>query len=217
MMHAWSMNGDGAFSVDRSAGWERIPMHARLAGWLAFDACVRACLQAPSSCVSWAFVRVQPATVCTAIITPPVPAGRPAGWLVGRPPGEPASQPWPGRQRQLRFPGRPVPIIMSDAEGGEPACLLLWTPTAPPPSIGRRARPFCSPTRRAGRTLAGRSRRPHTPIRTRQHAPVPACLRHVTWCPPPAPAAFFSPSTSLSYACALVHATPHSRCDPSAS
>ena len=183
-------------------------------GWLAgFDACVRACKRLHHACRGRSCVcsRRQCALPSLRLLC------RPAGWLVGRPPGEPASQPWPGRQRQLRFPGRPVPIIMSDAEGGEPACLLLWTTTTPPPSIGRRARPFCSPTRRAGRTLAGRSRRPHTPIRTRQHAPVPACLRHVTWCPPPAPAAFFSPSTSLSDACALVHATPHSRCDPSAS
>lgn len=56
---------------------------------------MRACVRRPSSCVSWAFVRVQPApsgeaTVCAAIIAPPVPASRRASQ---RPPGPPVKIP----------------------------------------------------------------------------------------------------------------------------
>jgi hypothetical protein len=87
-MHAWwvvhghGWHGDAAF-------------HSRGVGGSRSSPPMRACVRRPSSCVSWAFVRVQPApsgeaTVCAAIIAPPVPASRRASQ---RPPGPPVKIP----------------------------------------------------------------------------------------------------------------------------
>jgi hypothetical protein len=187
-------------------------MHARLAG---FDACVRACLQAPSSCVSWAFVRVQPVTVCTAIIAPPVPAGRPVGWPAARR----ASQPWPGRQ--LRFPSGNYYVGRRGRRGCLPACLPACYCGRPRP----RRRPLgAAPGRSAHLRGVPAGDWPGGPVAHIPHpyAPAcpPACLRHVTWCPPPVLLLPFSFPFHISHmharSAALVHTTPHSRCNPSA-
>jgi hypothetical protein len=148
---------------------------------------MRACVRRPSSCVSWAFVRVQPApsasgeaTVCAAIIAPPVPASRRASQ---RPPGPPVKIPhhyYVGRRGcgPLR-PAGPAGVHRAPRRAARPADVMYSS---------------------AGRRLAGRrSRRPHT----RPYGACPACLRHVTWCPP-APASI---SPLNVHAACLLHRT----------
>jgi hypothetical protein len=122
----------------------------------------------PHACVSWAFVRVQPQ-----------PTGRDSVHChdCASCAGEAGSHHSPATERR-----RPVKIPGRRGRRG-------YGRRAPPPSVGRRARPLYTSARLRG-VPAGRSRRPHT--RPYLYAACPACLRHVTWCPP----AFFLPAPS---------------------
>ena len=161
MMHAWSMNGDGAFSVDRSAGWERIPMHARLAGWLALmRACVRACKRLHHACRGRSCVCSR--RQCAHCHHYASCAGRPAGWLAGRPESQPAVA---GAPAPVKIP-RPAGANYYVGRRGRRACLPATVDAHGPAAVHWAPRPAV--------LLAYAACRP-VPSPTYPHPYAPAC------------------------------------------